>query len=330
MKKSRILILTALVFLMLFALIACSDDTGEVKDTTAQVVYYTVTFDSNQGSATDAQKVAKDGYASEPDAPERAGYIFDGWSCDGEAWSFSTDKITSDITLEAKWISADVVYSYSSDGKSATITGTKRNMTVMRIPTLINGLPVTAIGESAFEDTSAEDISSIVIPDTVASVGKNAFKNCTGVSIVIEGALTSLGEGAFLGCEALESVTLGEGLQVIPYEAFAGCISLKEIRLPQGVTLIDENAFEECEALVSVMMYSTVSKVESTAFRFCDKLAVVYYYGTEADFKAIQMASGNDSLDDAKLCLYSQTKPEQGGDVDYWYLDEKGRIKIWK
>ena len=121
-------------------------------------------------------------------------------------------------------------------------------MSVMRIPTVINGLVVTAVGEGAFEDAS-EDISTVILPDMVVSVGKNAFKNSAGLSIKIEGALTSLGEGAFFGCEGLEAVTLGEGLAAIPYEAFAGCISLDQIRLPKSVTLIDENAFEECEAL---------------------------------------------------------------------------------
>lgn len=329
MKVSRILILTALVLSVLLALASCNGDSGEGKDTTAEVVYYNVTFDSNGGSAVDGQKVANGGLASEPDVPEKAGYIFDGWTLDGEVWSFSSDKVTENITLKAKWIDAEAVYSYVSDGSTATVTGVKRNMSVMRIPTVINGLVVTAVGEGAFEDAS-EDISTVILPDMVVSVGKNAFKNSAGLSIKIEGALTSLGEGAFFGCEGLEAVTLGEGLAEIPYEVFAGCVSLKEIRLPSSVTLIDENAFEECEALVSVMMHNTLTKVESTAFRFCDKLAVVYYYGTEAQFDSISMASGNDSLKNAKLCLYSETRPEAGSKIEYWYLDEKGKVKIWK
>jgi uncharacterized repeat protein (TIGR02543 family) len=68
---------------------------------------YTVTFDSQGGSAVDAQTVAAGARAAEPGtAPVKAGYTFGGWYRDpaGTApWDFNAGTVTADITLYAKW-----------------------------------------------------------------------------------------------------------------------------------------------------------------------------------------------------------------------------------
>ena len=66
---------------------------------------YTVTFESNGGSNTEAQKVTEKTCAKEPAVPEKEGYIFDGWYADKELtnkFDFAS-KITKNITLYAKW-----------------------------------------------------------------------------------------------------------------------------------------------------------------------------------------------------------------------------------
>lgn len=81
-------------------------------------ITYTVTFNSNGGSAVPEQQVAYGGTASIPDpAPTKAGYAFIGWYEDAElqfAWNFTTDTITGAKTLYAKWSSvggADITIS---------------------------------------------------------------------------------------------------------------------------------------------------------------------------------------------------------------------------
>ena len=65
--------------------------------------FYVVTFDAKGGKPTpDAQEVVKDGTATEPTAPTKKGYIFDGWQLDGAKYDFSA-KVTQDITLVAVW-----------------------------------------------------------------------------------------------------------------------------------------------------------------------------------------------------------------------------------
>lgn len=328
MKIIKYFLALALASAMLLAACACGD--GETKDTTPQVIYYTVTFDSVGGTEIPSMKVKKDGKASLPTEPEREGYIFGYWQMGGKEWRFDIDEVTSDITLSAHWIDASAIYDYSmvSDTeREICITGFKKQYENVRIPSSINGNTVVAIGDGVFEGTKSEKVKSITLPETVRAVGASAFADCAGVIIDIKGELVSIGEKAFAGCDGLRSVTLGKGLESIPYSAFSGCVSLKEIRLPESVTLIAENAFEECEGLVSVMMHSGLTVIEDGAFRFCDALTTVYYYGTEKQFDDISVAGKNQSVTDARLCIYSAEKPTENG--DFWYFDSKGKIKLW-
>lgn len=96
------------------------------------------------------------------------------------------------------------------------------------IPKEYNGKPIVAIGDKAFDRTEANVgfanwITSITIPDTVTSIGKNAF----------------------YGCTRLESITLPEGLESIGDEAFRHCNSLKKIEIPARVTSIGDLAFKQ-------------------------------------------------------------------------------------
>ncbi|GLC90167.1 leucine-rich repeat protein [Lysinibacillus piscis] len=67
---------------------------------------YTVTFNTNGGSAIAPKSVAQGEGITAPTAPTRAGYTFAGWYKDSTlqiAWNFGTDKVTETTTLYAKW-----------------------------------------------------------------------------------------------------------------------------------------------------------------------------------------------------------------------------------
>lgn len=67
---------------------------------------FSVTFNSNGGTAVETQYVADSGYATEPEEPTMAGYTFDGWYSDAALttlWDFSVNTVTEDVTLFAKW-----------------------------------------------------------------------------------------------------------------------------------------------------------------------------------------------------------------------------------
>ena len=325
MKKSKILILALLAVCAVLALSSCKKQ--QPTDTQPEVVYYTVTFSTNGGSDVDSIRVLKDSLAAKPQAPEKDGYIFNYWSFEGKEWDFTSDKVTRDITLYAEWIDAATVYSYNTVEGGICITGIKRQFDTMRIPSVINGLTVVGLGDALFEDTSTDNVSSIVVADTVSSMGKNTFKNCKDVEIVIEGNIKAIGEAAFFGCNKLASVKLSEGLDSILPETFTGCSSLASVSIPKSVTVIDENAFEDCTALSYVVMHNTLTKIGDGAFIGCDSLEAVYFYGAKTEFDGIEIANGNAELKSASLYCYSEKQPTESG--DFWYFDTKGKIKIW-
>ena len=63
---------------------------------------YTVTFDSDGGSAVDPQEVMYGECASEPRQPSLDGYEFGGWTLDGKKYDFST-PVTDDVVLKVSW-----------------------------------------------------------------------------------------------------------------------------------------------------------------------------------------------------------------------------------
>ncbi|MCF7924724.1 MAG: InlB B-repeat-containing protein [Candidatus Izimaplasma sp.] len=69
---------------------------------------FTVTFESNGGSAVSSETVLDGELATEPTDPTKTDYVFDGWFTDDTTFvnefNFATDTITADITLYAKWV----------------------------------------------------------------------------------------------------------------------------------------------------------------------------------------------------------------------------------
>jgi len=84
---------------------------------------YTVTFNSQGGSAVDSQNVIEEGPVTEPPDPTRDGYTFSGWYKESECnnlWDFENDTVTEIVTLWADWV---VSYTVTYSANNAT-TGT--------------------------------------------------------------------------------------------------------------------------------------------------------------------------------------------------------------
>ena len=79
-----------------FILASCQH---EIKE---QVKTYTVTFYSNGGSNVESQKIKEGNKATEPPAPTKMHYDFEGWY-NGFSKFYFYSTINSNITLNAKW-----------------------------------------------------------------------------------------------------------------------------------------------------------------------------------------------------------------------------------
>lgn len=87
---------------------------------------FTVSFESNGGSAVNAQTVGYGGMAAAPVAPTKNGYVFGGWHTDSgltTAYDFTTAVVTADVTVYAKWLHSYTV-TFDSNGGSAVTSQT--------------------------------------------------------------------------------------------------------------------------------------------------------------------------------------------------------------
>ena len=154
------------------------------------------------------------------------------------------------------------------------------------------------IAERAFSDCSG--LESVTIPNSVTSVGKDAFQNTPwfdnqpdGVvyagkvlykykGIMPEGTKISIKEGtlgitgwAFSDCSGLTSVTFPNSVTSIGEWAFYNCSGLTSVTIPNSVTSIGEWAFYNCSALTSVTFPNSVTSIGECAFYDCSGLTSV-------------------------------------------------------
>ena len=157
------------------------------------------------------------------------------------------------------------------------------NCTNLEEVTFAEGSQLETIGDAAF--SGCKSLTSIEIPDSVASIGNYAFDNCTSLTeIEIPASVTSIGCYAFHSCFGLQMVTFGEESQLTAIEAYAfeGCTSLTSIGIPASVTFIGDHAFLSCTGLQTVT-FDIDSKLETIgdgAFESCVFLETVTFSGT--------------------------------------------------
>ncbi len=77
--------------------------------------------------------------------------------------------------------------------------------------------------------------STVTIPDSVTTIGEEAFANCTSLtSVLIPSSVTAIGDCAFRNCTSLTSVSIPNSVTEIGATAFANCTSLTNVTIPKG------------------------------------------------------------------------------------------------
>ena len=136
--------------------------------------------------------------------------------------------------------------------QTAEITGYLGDADILSIPEQIDGLTVTGISGSAFERN--KKIKSVVIPDTVLTIGDYAFMYCENLeSITMSDGLQSIGKYAFYGAYA-ESIEIPDSVEYIGSAAFGGCSRMISVKLPRNLNNIGTNPFEDCTSLQTLIM----------------------------------------------------------------------------
>src|SRR6185503_15091478 len=200
-------------------------------------------------------------------------------------------------------------FNYTTINGTITITGYTGPGGVVVIPATINGLPVTRIGDDAFNGKTS--LTSVTIPNSVTSIGYYAFSFCTNLtSVTIPNSVTNIRGSAFYSCFSLTSVTMPNSVTNIGGAAFSSCTSLSTISvdvpnslyssvggvlfnksqtlliqfpggkagnytIPNAVTSIGDGAFIYCTSLTNIAIPNSVTSIASYAFSSCTSLSAI-------------------------------------------------------
>ena len=150
------------------------------------------------------------------------------------------------------------------------------------LKTFIIGENVTTVGGFS----GCKELTSITIPDSVTSIGYNAFENCPLEYVKMGSGLTEIPStlinkdslktfiigknvttvGGFSDCKGLTSITIPGKVKTINSSAFSGCTGLKSITIPNSVTSIGSSAFNGCTNLATITLPENITKIGSGAF----------------------------------------------------------------
>ena len=159
------------------------------------------------------------------------------------------------------------------------------------------------ITSNAFQNCSG--LTSITIPNSVTSIGRDAFSGTAwynnqpdglvyagkvayqykgtmpnNTSITIKDGTLGIAGSAFSNCIGLTSVTIPNSVTDIGNYAFSGCRGLTSVTIPNSVTSIGRNAFSDCRGLTSVTIPNSVTDIGNYAFSGCRGLTSVTIQAT--------------------------------------------------
>jgi hypothetical protein len=157
---------------------------------------------------------------------------------------------------------------------------------------------VISIGDDAFDDCTR--LTNLTIPNSVTSIGGWAFSLCTNLtSARIGNSVVSIGDWAFNYCTNLTNLTIPNSVASIGEWAFAYCYSLTSVTIPNSVTSIEGDTFAWCTSVTNVTIGNSVTNIGNYAFQDCTSLTGVYFEGN-----APSLSGSEVFYDDNKPTVY--------------------------
>ena len=178
------------------------------------------------------------------------------------------------------------------------VSGAGEAQGAIAVPDTYRGLPVTRIGDGAFQNVS--NITAVTLGANITEIGAQAFANCSGLEkigfserlisigeeafqlcigldepLTLPESLTEIGAQAFEYCRKLPAVTFGSRLTTIGDSAFNGCSALREAVVPDNVHTLGSGAFSACSSLERISLGGGISTIGTDTFRRCTALTEI-------------------------------------------------------
>ena len=148
------------------------------------------------------------------------------------------------------------------------------------------GNSVTEIPDYLFymgSSSKSPAISTVFIGESVETVGKCAFANCTFLhTVIFPDSVRTIEDYAFYNCTGLTEAGLNNGITDIGYSAFYNC-GFTSLVIPDSVRNIGAYAFGSCTALTSLTIGKSVFKVGNYAFYNCTALTDLTYSASKGN-----------------------------------------------
>lgn len=197
--------------------------------------------------------------------------------------------------------------SYSIPSGVTTIDNTafsKCNLSDIMIPNT-----VATIGKSTFSYCS--NLSDITIPDSTTIIGRKAFFACDNLANVIIGnSVTNIGDSTFENCNNLSNITIGSSVFTIGERVFWYCTNLTSITIPDSTTIIGRTAFYACQNLTHVTLGNSVATIGESAFTSCKSLTNITIPASVTSIGALSFYGCSNlteiTVDEANLVFSSQ------------------------
>jgi hypothetical protein len=136
-------------------------------------------------------------------------------------------------------------------------------------------------------------LESIIIPNSVISIGNWAFSYCYGLtSITIPNSVISIGSSAFYVCKGLTRVIIPNSVKRIGQCAFYECAKLTSIIIPNSVKRIGSDIFSGCSGLKEIHNNNAVPQRASSNCFYKINTATCKLYIPKGSYRAYSFASG--------------------------------------
>lgn len=204
----------------------------------------------------------------------------DGETMESEPMAVAGESEGNTPALDDRYTdSQGIIYTLDEDNKTAAVSGCTKDAISIEIPLQVgvngNNYLVTSIGDFSFQNCT--DLKSVIIPNSVSSIGESAFRGCGLETIEIPNGVTSIGSRAF-AFSSLKTIKLPDSITSIGEFAFHSS-TLESIEIPSGVTSIEKSTFSLCSDLTNLTVLGDLSNIDSTAFAQCTRLINVDFKG---------------------------------------------------